>query len=188
MPDGARLSRPASLILGLRLVQFHEQPRAYPGHWSLPAGGRRGQYLPAHAASANPLLTWGLGLGQLLGVVLLVANGTILGTVYAKLLLPLCGLLLASVVFKISHLPWASEMLWGSLGGIALTYSIWFGRKPQKDRLDVLKLLWVLASCGSALLILLYRAPREVAYVAPMLLWLAVLDFLASENKKRPTS
>lgn len=145
-------------------------------------------YLPAHAASANPLLTWGLGLGQLLGVVLLVANGTILGTVYAKLLLPLCGLLLASVVFKISHLPWASEMLWGSLGGIALTYSIWFGRKPQKDRLDVLKLLWALASCGSALLILLYRAPREVAYVAPMLLWLAVLNFLASENKKRPTS
>jgi hypothetical protein len=144
-------------------------------------------YTPTNTDMGTTLLTWGLGLGQLLSLVLLVSNGTILGTVYAKIILPLYGLLLVGVVFKISHLPWANELLWGALGGIALTYSIRFGHKPQKSRLDLLKLLWVLACCGSALLILLHLAPREAAYVAPMLLWLAVLDFLNSENGRRPT-
>lgn len=145
-------------------------------------------YTPAGATTGTMLLTWGIGLGQLLSAGLLVTNGTILGTVYAKIILPLYGLLLVGTVFKISHYPWGDELLWGSLAGIALTYSIRFARKPQKGRLDLLKLLWVLALCGSALLILLHLAPREAAYVAPMLLWLAVLDFLNLENRKRVAS
>jgi len=143
-------------------------------------------YTPSNAELGTTLLTWGIGLGQLLSLVLLVTNGTILGTVYAKIILPLYGLLLVGMFFKISHYPWANELLWGSLAGIALTYAVRFARKKRKGRLAVLKLLWVLAACGSSLLILLHLVPREAAYLAPMLLWLAVLDFLSLASRKRP--
>ena len=148
-----------------------------------------GKLLTYTLASADPgttLLTWGIGVGQLLSLVLLVTNGTILGTVYAKIILLLYGLLLVGIFFRVSHYFWADELLWGSLVGIALTYAVRFVRKKRKGRLAVLKLLWVLAFCGSSLLILLHLAPRQAAYVAPMLLWLAVLDFLSLESGKRP--
>lgn len=143
---------------------------------------------PDSAATGSLLLNWGIGLGQLLSLVLLVTNGTILGTIYAQIILPLYGLLLVGVLFKITHWLGADFMLWGALAGIALTYAVRFARKSPKGQLDVLKLLWVLASCGSALLIILHLAPREAAYLGPMLLWLAVLNFLYLESKKRSAS
>lgn len=140
---------------------------------------------PTSADTGHLLLTWGLGLGQLLGLLLLVQNGTILGTAYAKILLLLGGLLLIGVTFKILHWLGADPLLWGSLVGIAGTYSIRFIRKKSKGQLDIVKLLWVLAASGSALLLFLHLAPREVAYVAPTLFWLMVLDFMYLESRKQ---
>ncbi|MGI4759759.1 MAG: hypothetical protein ACRYF0_03570 [Janthinobacterium lividum] len=145
-------------------------------------------YTPASANSGNLLLTWGIGLGQLLGLLLLVRNGTILGTAYAKIILLLYGLLLIGVTFKILHWLGADYLLGSALAGIALTYTIRFIRKQSKGQLDSLKLLLVLAACGSSLLILSHLAPREAAYVAPTLLWLAVLDFMYLESRKRTMS
>ena len=151
-------------------------------------GGKLLTYAPASAATGAWLLSAGSGLGQLLSLWLLVRNGTILGTVYARIMLFLGGLLLLGVAFKILHWVGANPLLVIALVGIALTYSMRFFRKPEKGRLGVLKLLFVLVFSSSALLTFLHLAPREVAYVPPMLLWLTVLEFMAVESRKRPVA
>lgn len=142
-------------------------------------------HTPAHADTGSLLLTWGMGLGQLLSLLLLVTNGTILSTAYVKIILLLGGLLFFGVCFKILHWLGADYLLWGALAGIALTYSIRFIRKKAKGQLDILKLLLVLAASISSLLTIMHLAPREAAYLTPMLLWLTVLDFMYLESRKR---
>lgn len=147
-----------------------------------------GSYLldaPATSATGNLLLTYGAESARLLAWALLISGGTILGTWYFRAGLLLGGLGLVGALFKLSHYPGASVLLIGSLGGLAVLYSVRFVRKPAKGQLDVLKLLLVLGSCGSALLLLLRLAPPEVRYLPPCLLGLAVLDFLYLENRKR---
>jgi hypothetical protein len=147
------------------------------GNWLLdtPAASETGSQLLTYGAEGARLLAWGL----------LISGGTILGTWYFRLILLLTGLLLVGVMFKIQHLPGANSLLWGSFSGIALTYAVRFARKAHKGQLDVLKLLLVLASCGSALLVIMRLAPREVQYLPPCLLGLTVLDFLYLESRKR---
>lgn len=145
-------------------------------------------YAPDSAATGARLLSAGIGLGQLLSLWLLVKNGTILGTVYARVMRFLGGLLLIGVLFKVLHWVGANSLLVMALAGIALTYSLRFFRKREKGWPDVLKLLFVLAFSGCALLTFLHLAPREIAYVPPMLLWLAVLDLLSATSRQRPVA
>lgn len=140
---------------------------------------------PESSEIGAQLLTYGLQLGQLLALVLLVNSGTIIGTGYFRLILLLCGVALVGGLFKIMHYPGADVLLVASLVGIALTYALRFARKPYRGQLDILKLLLVLVACGSAVLLLLHLVPREARYVAPGLLWLTVLDFLYLKNQKR---
>ena len=102
-----------------------------------------------------------------------------------RYLLLLGGLLVVGVLFKIQHLPGADNLLWVSLLGLMFTYGVRFIRKARKGQLDVLKLLLVLASFGSALLLLMRLAPLEVRYLPPCLLGLTVLDFLYVESRQR---
>ena len=107
-----------------------------------------------------------------------------MGTWYFRLGLLLGSLLLVGALFKLLHWAGADVLLLVSLGGLALTYAMRFARKQAKSQFDVLKLVLVLGSCGSTLLLLLHLAPREVRYLPPCLLALAVLDFLYVENQK----
>lgn len=147
-----------------------------------------GNYLldtPASYATARTLLTYGPEAARLLAWALLVSGGTIIGTGYFRLMLLLAGLLLVGVLFKIQHLPGASVLLFGGLGGLLLTYLVRFVRKPAKGQFDVVKLLLVLGTGTCAALQLLRLAPYELRYLPPCLLALAVLDFLYLENQKR---
>jgi hypothetical protein len=131
------------------------------------------------------LLSYGAKLASLLAWGLLLSTSTLIGTRYFRLILLWGVLLLVGGLFKISHYPSADAMLWAGLGGIALTYAVRFVRKIYKNHFDVLKLLLVLVACGSALLQLLHLAPREIQYLPPCLLGLAVLDCLYLEGQKR---
>jgi hypothetical protein len=70
--------------------------------------------------------------GQLVGLWLLVQNGTILGTIYARIMLFLGGLLLLGAAFKILHWIGANVLLVVALAGIALTYSLRFFASGKK--------------------------------------------------------
>jgi hypothetical protein len=150
------------------------------GNWLLdtPATSHTGDTLLTYGAEGARLLAWGL----------LIRGGALVGTWYFRLILLLAGLLLVGVLFKIQHLPGANNLLWVSFSGIALTYAVRFVRKAHKGQLDVLKLLLVLVSCGSALLLIMRLAPREVQYLPPCLLGLTVLDFLYLESRKKAAS
>ena len=149
------------------------------------AAGKFLTYSPESSETGAQLLTYGLELGQLLALALLVTSGTIIGTGYFRLILLLYGVALVSGLFKIMHLLGADMLLGVSLAGIVLTYAVRFARKPHKGQLDVLKLLLVLMACGSAGGLLLHLVPSEARYVAPCLLWLTVLDFLYLQNRRR---
>jgi hypothetical protein len=140
---------------------------------------------PATSETGNKLLTYGAEGARLLAWGMLISGGTILGTRYFRLIMLLSGLLLVGVLFRIQHLPGANNLLWISFIGIALTYAVRFLRKAHKGQFDMLKLLLVFASCGSALLLIMRLAPLEVRYLPPCLLGLTVLDFLYLESRKR---
>lgn len=133
-----------------------------------------------HWQPANPLgyslSQWGLNAGQLGGLVLLLQTGSILGTRYFTIVAVCVALALLGAVFTIMHWVGGREILLAGLLGIMLTYTIRFFRKSFKARLDWLKWLWVLATTISAAGILQHWLPREAAYVAQTLFWLAVLD------------
>jgi len=140
---------------------------------------------PATSQTGDTLLTYGVESARLLAWGLLIGGGTIIGTWYFRLILLLAGLLLVGVLFKIQHLPGANNLLWVAFSGIMLTYAVRFARKAPKGQLDILKLLLVLVSCGSALLLIMRLAPHEVRYLPPCLLGLTVLDFLYLESRKK---
>jgi len=149
-----------------------------------------GNYLlqaPASFVTASTLLTYGAEGARLLAWGLLISGGTIIGTWYFRLSLWLGGLLLLGALFKISHYPGASVLLFGGVGGLMLTYGVRFARKPTQDQFDAVKLLLVLGTGSCAALRLLHLAPAELRYLPPCLLSLAVLDFLYLENQKRAT-
>ncbi len=139
----------------------------------------------ATSETGNTLLTYGLELGRLLAWGLLVTSGTIIGTWYFRLIMFLASMLLVGALFKLLHYPGASLMLWVSLPGIMLTYSVRFAYKAHKGQFDIMKLVLVLVSGSSALLLLMRLAPMEVRFLPPCLLSLTVLDFLYLENRKR---
>ena len=140
---------------------------------------------PATSETGNTLLTYGLELGRLLAWGLLVTSGTIIGTWYFRLIFFLASVFLVGVLFKLLHYPGASSMLWVSMPGILLTYAVRFVRKSHKGQFDVLKLVLVLVSGSSALLLIMGLVPKEVRFLPPCLLSLTVLDFLYLENRKR---
>ena len=140
---------------------------------------------PATSQTGNMLLTYGLELGRLLAWGLLVTSGTIIGTWYFRLILFWASVLLVGVLFKLLHYPGANLMLWASLPGIMLTYAVRFARKAHKGQFDILKLVLVVVSGTSALLLIMHLAPREIRFLPPCLLSLTVFDFLYLENRKR---
>lgn len=134
--------------------------------------------LVAGSAWGGLLLTYGLAAGQMAGLYLLLRNGTLTGTVYFRIMLGLLGLAIIGVLFTILHWAGGRVLLVGPLVGIALTYTVRFAYKPRKSLLDVLKLLWVLVAYVGGALVSQHLVGREVAYLAQVLLWLAVVEFV----------
>ena len=69
------------------------------------------------------------------------------------------SVIVIGLLFKIEHWAGASELLTGGSLVLVLAYTHWFGRKPSKSHLDILKLLFV-ASAGLSI---------AFAFVSPML-------------------
>ncbi|RPD48421.1 hypothetical protein DNI29_07285 [Hymenobacter sediminis] len=128
---------------------------------------------------------------MLLGVLLLFWHSTLRRnlTYSSFILLALLGIN-AGVMFYVLHLTGARLILLG--GGLLLiiTYALWFRRKPDKVRLDYLKLCWIVAL--GLFSIVLGSGLREALPYSKGLLaisfWLMLLDFLYSTYIRRPTS
>jgi len=103
----------------------------------------------------------GLIFGQLLGLVMMIQNGTIIGTIYFRVIVAFLAIILFGVLLKILHYDYADQsVLLGSLG-IAASYLVRFFAKKEKGHLDFLKLLWVLSAYVGGELIALHFIPRD---------------------------
>ena len=135
----------------------------------------------------NPLgwLVYDIGLipGVILGLIMLIKNGTIISTTYFKLILAFIVLTFIGAFFKVSHWPFGQIILTGSLISIGLVYLIWFVNKKNKSLLDILKLLWVITASGLASLIGLGLIPSFYAHVGPVLFWTTIIYFVIVDRK-----
>lgn len=134
---------------------------------------------------ADLLLTGGYTIAQFLGLLILLYNGSLIGTKYFRIIQFLTGITILGALFKIMHWPGANEMLLISLNGIALTYLVRFINKKQKGHLDILKLLWVLTTYISVALVLLHWIPREITYIGNILFWITFIDYVVIGIKSK---
>lgn len=129
----------------------------------------------------NPLgwLVFDIGLipGFIVGLILLIKNGTIISTMYLKLILVFIMLTLVGTFFKVSHWPFGLIIQTGSLLSIGLIYLIWFINKKDKKLLDILKLLWVITTSVLASLIGLSLIPSFYAHIGLIVFLVTITDY-----------
>jgi hypothetical protein len=112
-------------------------------------------------------------LGQLRGVVFVFDQGTLIkNKPFLLLILAFLGLTFMGAVWKIMHYNFADIMLLTGLIGVPTIYAMHFFKKQDKQRLDILKLAWVIASCMAALFAFQHLSLRYELQVIEKLLFL----------------
>jgi hypothetical protein len=91
------------------------------------------------------------------------------------------GITLIGTLFKITHAPKADLFLLTGLCGTLIIYTIHFIRKTNKNGLDFLKLLWVVAYCLASLLLYQHIPFGHIVKIAEGILFLLLyIAFLQS--------
>src|SRR5690349_4771209 len=70
------------------------------------------------------MITIGLGVGQLLGLMMMISNGTIMGTLHWKIVVAFLALTLFGALLKILHYSYADQSLLAGCLGVATTYLV----------------------------------------------------------------
>lgn len=133
--------------------------------------------LSGDAAFGSVWVSLGLSFVNLLGINLLVKNGTLRKTTYFKLISVFIGLLIFGAMFKVMHWPGASIILIISLIGIPLIYTIHFLKKTIKNILDFLKLAWVLTPYIAVLFVIMNWGPKELTYLSNIIMLFSIIHF-----------
>lgn len=134
---------------------------------------------------ANLILNTGLIGGQLVGLVLLVNHGTIMNTLYWRIISFGIGILIIGTLFKIMHWTGYPIIYLTSIALITITYSVRFVNKREKKRLDILKFLWVIIGYSTTAMILLNWISYEYSIVGQILFWLTLADFVITGLKNK---
>lgn len=135
--------------------------------------------------SADIYIDAGLSFANLIGLIMLLYNGTIFKTAYFLVIIFWFCIAVIGVVFKFMHWPAANLLVLVSVLGILLTYTVRFFKKQEKQRLDVLKLLWVITFLLGALGVILKWLPKEITYVSTVVFWFTLADLLVSISRKK---
>ena len=108
------------------------------------------------------MFDYGLSIGALTGLVLMVGSGTFIRTRFYKIALACIAIILIGALLKILHWsPFANHIVVLGLLGIMISYSFSFVKKPIKIRLDYLKLIWVIVTYLSGILVFSHILDRE---------------------------
>lgn len=121
---------------------------------------------------------------QLLVLIQIAKNGTTYLTVYFKIIL--IGLLVFTpgIMFTVMHWPGGKEMLIVGSAIIIVSYFLSFMRKESRTKLDVLKLLWVVATIIITCLTFQHLIARDSIILTDVLGWFIILFFVLEEYKK----
>jgi len=124
------------------------------------------------------LIIIGLSSGQLVGLIMMVRNGTLMNTTYWKFINFCIGITIVGALFKIQHWPGSNIILLAASIGITITYAIRFFIKTKKEHLDILKFTWVTTSYSSSVLVILHLISREFMTISYVIFWLTLIDFV----------
>ena len=127
----------------------------------------------------------GLWISELAGFFMLLLNGTFIKTKYFRILKGVIAIIIIGALFKIMHWEYNSLIMIIGFIGIILTYFFSFLNKPIKNRLDYLKLFWVIVAYTNGILTYLHVIGDEYQILSSSLMWLAIIDYMKTERGKR---
>jgi len=136
-------------------------------------------------SNSGLIITIGLGIGQLSGLIMLIRNGTIMKTVFWKIIACFMGLLIVGVIFKIQHWAGANMLISTSSVGIIITYSVRFLTKEKRAFFDFLKFICVITAYTGIILVFLHLITRDLMRIAHCLLWITIIYFIVNGYIKR---
>ncbi len=113
------------------------------------------------------------------GMIMLLAESTIVGTIYWKIML---GVYLTSNLISFSLLVFqkpSDYVILVGMGIYTLTYFIWFLKKKKYGHLDLLKLLWALTFVLHPLNKFYNGLPEHFNLASGSIFFVLILDFLA---------
>ena len=143
-------------------------------------------YIKPKELIGEPLLNFGLSGAQFFAAVLILRFGTITKSVLWRFVKFLFGVACIGVMFKILHWAGADIILPVSMLAIALLYLIHFVKKPKKNHLDILKLLWIVSAFTIKPMILAHWLDRQYSLIPLLFFLLAFADFLLTKKGLRP--
>ena len=92
-----------------------------------------------------------LSIINLTGALYLLQSGQFFKTKFFKIASLFIAAYIIGILFKITHFVFANELITISSVAILLLYVKYFTTKPVKNRLEYLKLAWVVSISGLAL-------------------------------------
>ena len=131
------------------------------------------------------LMEKGVGTAQIIGIFMLISNGTTFKTRYWKLILVFIPVIITGALFKIIHWHFADHLLLAGLFAIPSIYLIRFITKKKKGHLDILKLLWVVTAFTFTSLILMHCLSKSYSPIPGILILVTVCDFIIVEFKNK---
>jgi len=130
-----------------------------------------------------------LFIAQVIGLIMILVNGTFTDTLYFKVSIMVFIIILVGAAMKILHYSGADQTILISFFMIPLVYLIHFVLKKEKRHLDILKLLTVFAFFIIPPLLMLHIVSRDyinsVRIFNQAIFWVTFVDFLAVGLTKR---
>jgi hypothetical protein len=117
------------------------------------------------------------------GALYLLQNGQFFRTKYFKIASLFIAAYIIGILFKIIHFVFANELVTISSVAILLLYAKYFTTKPVKNKLEYLKLAWVVSTFSVGLVNLFHLSVLDLYIIPPVIMTFIVLEFFRKEKE-----
>lgn len=133
------------------------------------------------STTAWSILAIGYGLAKFIGIVLWTQQTDFIKTIYFKLIAGCITLVFIGALFRLMHWPGSAVLLSFSTFAIAVIYALRFNNKDEKNRADLLKLIWVVLTYTLVGLLFMDLVPAVLVEMTDILLWINIVVFLVAD-------
>ena len=124
-----------------------------------------------------------LAIVNFIGALYLLQNGQFSRTKYFKIAALFISAYLIGKLFKITHFSFGNQFIVLSSVAILLLYVKYFTTKPVKNRLEYLKLTWVVSTFSVGLVNLFNLSALDLYIIPPVIMTFIVLEFFRKEKE-----
>lgn len=149
----------------------------------LALGGFLTSYI-SYSSKAEDWMYIGLSIIELAGFFMLLLHGTFIKRKYFRISKGIMAVVIIGVLFAIMRWPYGKLILVTGLIGIVITYLFSFLSKPVKNRLDIIKLAWVIVAFTNSILVYLHMIGSQYQILPSVFMWLAIIEYIRTEKKR----